>query len=150
MVDQGGRLRNLQAIARKCTGQYFYAHAIPFNNAKSPYLTNMCKGINDLPPGTFGIPSPHSLGSTMIKFEKADLQKRVNFVVKGFKKNGCTISSDGWTDGAGRLIVNVMAISDGTPVFLDSIARGKKKKDSKFIAEFVGKGIEYVGSENVV
>lgn len=148
--DQSTRLQKLQAEAEKFAGQYFYAHGVPHTHAKSPSFVKMCKAINKMPSGTFEVPSPYRIKRTVLMANNEVLKNTVDHVMKGFKKYGCTIASDGWTNRVEMPIVIATAVSEGTAVFLDSQPSRKNKKSRKFIADFVETAIESVGSENVL
>lgn len=134
----------------RAVGRYFYAHSVPHNHANSPYFKELCDAIARMPPGTFVMPSPHKLATAMLEAERDDLEKKVNIILKRFENTGCTLASNGWSDTEEDQIINVMALSDSSPVFLKSLDVGKARMSEKFIADFFTPVIEKVGSKNLV
>ncbi|KAL2900260.1 putative ATP-dependent RNA helicase DDX43 [Bienertia sinuspersici] len=107
-------------LDKQCA-RMFYSAGLPFNFARNPYFRSFCTNL-------------------------------ANSQLQGdtWKKKGVSICSDGWSDGAGRPIINIMAASGTSAVFIDSIDASGMRKDAAYVSEFFIKGIEEVGAENVV
>ncbi|PNY17483.1 HAT family dimerization domain containing protein [Trifolium pratense] len=67
-----------------------------------------------------------------------------------WKKTGCTIMSDGWTDKRRRTILNFSVNSPKGTVFLKSIDASYITKTADKIFEMIDEVVEQVGEENVV
>lgn len=69
---------------------------------------------------------------------------------KEWKKTGCTIMSDGWTDGKSRHLTNFLINSPSGTVFLKSIDTSSFIKDGQMLFELLDDSIvEEVGEDNV-
>ena len=66
-----------------------------------------------------------------------------------WKKNGCSIMLDGWTDRKERTSVNFLVNSKGT-VFMESINASLMIKTGEKMFERLDKWVDQVGEENVV
>ena len=65
-------------------------------------------------------------------------------------ENGVSIISDGWSDPQRRPLINIMAVSDGGPVFIKAIDRSGEFKDKHYIAGVLKDVIKEIGYEKVV
>jgi hypothetical protein len=65
-------------------------------------------------------------------------------------KFGCTILSDGWTDGKSRTIINFLACCNDNVVFLKSIDASSKVKNAETLALMLENMVLEIGIENVV
>ncbi|XP_059077416.1 uncharacterized protein LOC131876340 [Cryptomeria japonica] len=63
---------------------------------------------------------------------------------------GCTILSDGWTDGKNRTIINFLVACKDNVVFLKSVDASNKVKNAETLAGMLERVIMEVGVENVV
>ena len=67
-----------------------------------------------------------------------------------WKKNGCSIMSDGWTDRKGRTLVNFLVNCSTRTMFMESINASSMIKTGEKIFELLDKWVDQVGEENVV
>ncbi|XP_026396261.1 uncharacterized protein LOC113290888 [Papaver somniferum] len=67
-----------------------------------------------------------------------------------WKRYGCSIMSDGWTDGKKRHLINFLVNCPKGSVFLKSVDASDRTNDVDFIRELVKEVINDVGKENVV
>lgn len=67
-----------------------------------------------------------------------------------WKKTGCTIMSDGWTDRKRRSICNFLVNSPKGTVFLTSVDTSSMSKTAEKVFEMLNDIVEKVGEENVV
>ena len=65
-------------------------------------------------------------------------------------ENGANIVSDGWSDPQTRPLINIMAVSDGGPVFIKAINGPGEFKDKHYIAVVLKDAIKEIGHEKVV
>jgi len=69
---------------------------------------------------------------------------------KEWSKTGCTLMSDGWTDGKGRSITNFLVNSPMGTIFLKSIDSSNYFKDASKLFSLIDGVIDEIGEENVV
>ena len=67
-----------------------------------------------------------------------------------WKKNGCSIMSDGWTDRKGRTLVNFLVNYSKGTMFMESIHASSMIKTGEKMFELLDKWVDQVGGENVV
>ncbi|XP_042472492.1 uncharacterized protein LOC122055179 [Zingiber officinale] len=133
-----------QQIAR-----FFYTSAIPFNCAKNPEFTKMFEIVGKYGCG-FKPPSYHELRETFLKKEvdrTMTLLEEHRFV---WKKKGCSIMSDGWTDKKRRSICNFLVISEKGTIFLQSTDTSDISKTADKVFEMLNEIVDKVGEQNVV
>ena len=69
---------------------------------------------------------------------------------KEWKKYGCTILSDGWTDGKSRTIINFLVACKDDVMFWKSVDASNKVKNAHTLALMLENVVMEVGVENVV
>jgi hypothetical protein len=130
--------------------QCLYANALPFNLVKSPYFKKMLTVVGDFGKG-LKPPSYHEARVTFLEKEvdtiKVSLEK--NFKQE-WKKTGCTLMSDGWTDGKYRSITNFLVNSPRGTVFLKSIDTSDISHSGENLFELLDQVVDYIGEDNVV
>nr|XP_023911294.1 uncharacterized protein LOC112022899 [Quercus suber] len=128
----------------------FYSAGLPFHFAKNPYWIEMIKFaannnlVGYVPPGY------NKLRTTLLRKERAHIEKLLRSIKDTWKKKGLSIVSDGWTYVQKRPLINFMATSEKGPLFIKSIDGTKEYKDKHFIADLFLKVIEEIGHEHVV
>ncbi|KAJ9686759.1 hypothetical protein PVL29_015555 [Vitis rotundifolia] len=95
-------------------------------------------------------PSPFEIKNKYLEMEYREMEAYVNQQREKWKTYGCTIMSDGWTGPTKLSIINFMAYSKGTMVFLKSVDASNYIKDHKYIYDLLKTIIKEVGKENVV
>ena len=65
-------------------------------------------------------------------------------------ENGVSIVSDRWSDPQKRSLINIMAVSDGGPMFIKAINGSGEFKDKHYIAGVLKDVIKEIGHEKVV
>ena len=61
-----------------------------------------------------------------------------------------SIVSDGWSDPQRRPLINIMAVLDGSPMFIKAIDGSGEFKDKHYIAGVLKDAIKEIGYEKVV
>ncbi|RVW81801.1 hypothetical protein CK203_051610 [Vitis vinifera] len=84
-------------VCRKI-GRFIYSKGLPFNTVNDPYWFPMIDAVANFGPG-FKPPSMHELRTWILKEEVNDLSIIMEDHKKAWKQYGCSIMSDGWTDG---------------------------------------------------
>ena len=87
-------------VCRKI-GRFMYSKGLPFNTVNDPYWIPMMDAVANFGPG-FKPPSMHELRTWILKEEVNDLSIIMEDHKKAWKQYGCSIMSDGWTDGKSR------------------------------------------------
>ncbi|XP_068463716.1 uncharacterized protein [Phaseolus vulgaris] len=129
--------------------EFFYTSAIPFNVIKNPAFTKMCEMIGKYGAG-YKPPSYHDIREKLLKqaIEKTDLV--LQEYKEEWKKTGCTIMSDGWTDKKRRSICNFLVNSPKGTVFMYSLDTSDIPKTADKVFKMLDDVVELVGEENVV
>ena len=98
VFKKGERDLVIQQIAR-----FFYTSAIPFNCVKNPEFLRMIDMISRFGSG-LRPPSYHEIRETCLKKEVDFTQQMLEEYKVEWKKTGCSIMSDGWSDKKRRSI----------------------------------------------
>jgi hypothetical protein len=127
----------------------FYTSAIPFNVVKNPEFIRMLEMV-----GKYGVGlKPPSYNDIREKYLKKEVESTLDMLEEyklEWKKTGCTIMSDGWTDKKRRSICNFLVNSPKGTVFLTSIDTSEISKTADKVFDMLDEVIEKVGEENVV
>ena len=133
-----------QQIAR-----FFYTSAIPFNCVKNPEFAKMLEVV-----GRYGIglkpPSYHELRETYLKKEVNRTMEMLEEYKVEWKKTGCSIMSDGWTDRKRHSVCNFLVNSPKGTIFLSSIDTSDISKTADKVFAMLDDIVEKVGEDNVV
>ncbi|XP_031392253.1 uncharacterized protein LOC116204300 [Punica granatum] len=129
--------------------RFFYTSAIPFNCVKNLEFEKMCQLI-----GKYGIglkpPSYHELRDKYLRKEVDNTMSLLEEHKAMWRKSGCSIMSDGWTDKKRRSICNFLVNSPKGTIFLTSIDTSDISKTRDKVFEMIDDIVEQVGEENVV
>ena len=126
-----------------------YGNALPFNLVRSPLFKKMLKSIGDYGKG-LNPPTFHEVRESYLKKEVDNVQASLEKYKIEWKKNGCTLMCDGWTDGRGRSLTNFLVNSPRGTIFLKSIDTSDVIKDAIKMFELLDGVVEEIGEENVV
>ncbi|XP_075665559.1 uncharacterized protein LOC142635253 [Castanea sativa] len=128
----------------------FYTGGISFNFARNPYYCSSYSYaathsiLGYIPPGY------NALRTTLLQREKAHVDRLLKPIKDFWVENGVSIVSDGWSDPQRRPLINIMAVSDGGPVFIKEIDGSGEFKDKHYIAGVLRDAIKEIGHEKVV
>ncbi|XP_065628786.1 uncharacterized protein LOC112036307 [Quercus suber] len=128
----------------------FYTGGLPFNFARNPYYRSSYAYaatyniLGYLPPGH------NALRTTLLQKERANVERLLKPIKDSWLENGVSIVSDGWSDPQRRPLINIMAVSDGGPVFIKAIDGLGEFKDKHYIAGVLKDAIKEIGHEKVV
>ncbi|XP_026436559.1 uncharacterized protein LOC113334542 [Papaver somniferum] len=124
-------------------------NSISFNTVRCPSFQEMIYAI-----GEYGkampAPSYHQIRTNLFKEQLEEMNKFVDTFRVHWKRYGCSIMSDGWTDGKKRHLINFLVNCPKGSVFLKSVDASDRTNDADFIRELVKEVINDVGKENVV
>ncbi|XP_026377496.1 uncharacterized protein LOC113271791 [Papaver somniferum] len=139
----------LNKDALKSISAWMTENSISFNIVRCPSFQQMIYAI-----GEYGksmpAPSYHQIRTNLFKDQLAETKKFVDTFRIHWKRYGCSIMSDGWTDGKKRHLINFLVNCPKGSVFLKSVDASNRTNDADFIRELVKEVIEDVGKENVV
>ncbi|XP_044955032.1 uncharacterized protein LOC123405398 [Hordeum vulgare subsp. vulgare] len=96
---------------------------------------------------------PPSYHEIRVKYLNLEVERTMNLVAEfkeEWKKTGCTIMSDGWTDRKRKSICNFSVNSSKGTVFLASVDTSEISKTADKIFEMIDEIVEIVGEDNVV
>ncbi|XP_038713405.1 uncharacterized protein LOC120007275 [Tripterygium wilfordii] len=141
--------KDLRKSACRSTGRWLYTCGIPFNTVRSPEFTKMFEEVARHGPG-FKAPSYHEVRETMLTEEVKETRDYIEIHKAEWRKVGCSIMSDGWTDKKRRTICNFLVNSPGGTVFLESLDTSDFSKTAQIFFEMLNRVVEEVGEENVV
>lgn len=121
--------------------EMFYACAIPFNVARSPYLKNAIKKVADFGKG-YVAPGSEALRTTLLKRTKERVTNRLAEIKNSWETTGCTILSDGWSDSCHRPLINVLVYCPQGVYFLKAVDAMNKVKTSEYIFGILDEAIQ--------
>lgn len=129
--------------------RFIYANALPFNLVNTPTFKEMIEEVSQFGRG-LKPPSYHEVRNTYLKREVDAVNEKLEKYKKEWKKTGCSIMSDGWTDGKGRSITNFLVNSPMGTVFLRSIDTSDIIHDGDHLFKMLDEVVEEVGEEHVI
>ncbi|XP_028089531.1 uncharacterized protein LOC114289897 [Camellia sinensis] len=135
-------------VCRKI-GRFIYCKALPFNLVNDPYWVAAVDGIANYGPG-FKPPSMHELRTWILKAEVEDINVMMEEHKKAWKQYGCSIMSDGWTDGKSRVLINFLVNSHARTWFLKSIDASNTIKNGELMFNYLDSVVDEIGEDNVV
>ncbi|RVX05738.1 hypothetical protein CK203_027381 [Vitis vinifera] len=135
-------------VCRKI-GRFMYSKGLPFNTVNDPYWFPMIDAVANFGPG-FKPPSMHELRTWILKEEVNDLSIIMEDHKKAWKQYGCSIMSDGWTDGKSRCLINFLVNSPAGTWFMKSIDASDTIKNGELMFKYLDEVVEEIGEENVV
>ncbi|XP_026459981.1 uncharacterized protein LOC113360725 [Papaver somniferum] len=135
--------------AWKSISVWMTENSISFNTVRCPSFQEMIYAI-----GEYGkampAPSYHQIRTNLFKEQLEEMKKFVDTFRVHWKRYGCSIMSDGWTDGKKRHLINFLVNCPKGSVFLKSVDASDRTNDADFIRELVKEVINDVAKENVV
>ncbi|XP_011628201.1 uncharacterized protein LOC18447366 [Amborella trichopoda] len=141
--------RQKQEEADKKIALFFFHNSIPFSSSKSIYYHGMVDAIADCGVG-YRAPSYDRLRTTLLEKVKVEITDSYKTYRDEWRESGCTIMSDGWTDGRSKfLIVFSVACPRGT-LFLKSVDASAHVDDAHYLFELLESVVLEVGLEYIV
>ncbi|GAU37924.1 hypothetical protein TSUD_269390 [Trifolium subterraneum] len=128
----------------------FYTAGLPFNVAKNPHFISAFTYAANASISGYVPPNYNFIRTTMFQREKNNVEKLLQPIKGTWYEKGVSIVSDGWIDAQKRPLINFMAISNATPMFLNAIDGTTEFKDKHYIAKLILETISVVGAQNVV
>jgi hypothetical protein len=141
--------KDIREEACRQIARFFYTSAIPFNCVKNPEFIKALEMVAKHGPG-FKPPSYYDIREKYLKQEVDQTMKLLEEYKLEWKKTGCSIMSDGWTDKKRRCICNFLVNSPKGTVFLSSVDTSNMSKTADKVFEMLDAIVERIGKENVV
>lgn len=129
--------------------RFFYTSGIPLSVIKSDEFLKMWDSIARYGPG-FVPPSCDELKGKYLKQRVTETKESIEEHRVRWKKTGCSILIDGWTNNKGMTICNFFVNSLQGIVFLKSVNASDICKNVDSIFKMIDEVVEEVGEENVV
>ena len=142
---------NKEPRERACSliSRWMYDAAIPFNAVTYPSFQPMIEAIGQYGVGIKG-PSIYEVRVTHVKKELEITKDSMKDHEMEWKKNGCSIMSDGWTDRKGITLVNFLVNCSKGIMFMKSINASSMVKTGEKMFELLDEWVDQVGEENIV
>ncbi|XP_074351687.1 uncharacterized protein LOC141690823 [Apium graveolens] len=128
---------------------FFYENGIPFNAANSRSYKVMVESIYQFGPG-LKPPTFHDLRMPLLKKSKEETEKLREKHDKAWRKYGCTLMIDGWTDRRGRHLINFLVNSPEGTIFLGSVDASGESHDGQMLDNLLEKLIKDIGEKNAM
>jgi len=132
--------------------EFFYTSVIPFNVIRNLAFAKMCDMI-----GRYGVgykpPTYHDIREKVLKqvVDKTDIElEEYKEDKEEWKRTGCTIMSDGWTNKKRRSICNFLVNNSKGIVFLYSLDTSDISKTAEKVFKMLDDAVEFVSEENIV
>jgi hypothetical protein len=128
------------AVAR-----FFYSNGIAFNVASSPYFEQFVKAVAAFGPG-YKPPKHDALRNTLLDREKARIEKELQPILETLETQGCTLTSDGWSNTQNRPLLNYLLVTTKGNIFLEAVDTSGERKSGEYIAADLSKQIQEVNT----
>ncbi|KAK8926167.1 hypothetical protein KSP39_PZI018649 [Platanthera zijinensis] len=128
---------------------FIYNNALPFNVVKSEEFHKMCESISRHGLG-FKPPSYHDIRVKYLKQQYQQTMENISEHRAHWKKMGCTIMTDGWTDKRRRTLINFLVNNSMGTIFLKSVDASNISKTTENVFKMIDEVVDEVGEENVV
>ena len=92
----------------------------------------------------------HDLRGALFQKEISSIDEYLVEFKDSWLKTGCSIMSDGWTDGKNRTIINFLVSSLQGTMLLKSVDASDTVKDAALLFELLDNIIQEVGEQHVV
>lgn len=142
--DKERRAKTIQYIAR-----FFYQAGIPFNAARLDSFKVAIEAIGQYGPG-LKPPSYHELRVPLLQKEIDYTNGLLQNHREEWKKHGCSIMSDAWSDIKGRSIINFLVNSPAGTMFIKSVDASSYMHTADKLFDLLDAFIEEIGEANVV
>ncbi|XP_022156081.1 uncharacterized protein LOC111023053 [Momordica charantia] len=109
----------------------------------------MLEAVGQFGPGLI----PHSYHEARVTYLKKEVQYTKNLMGDHeveWKRNGCSLMSDGWTDKRDRTLINFLVHSSVGTLFMEFIDASSCIKTGEKIFQLLDGMVEKIGEENVV
>ncbi|KAL8155677.1 hypothetical protein AgCh_000904 [Apium graveolens] len=141
--------KNRTNEVRTYLAKWVYGAGIPFNAINNDDFHRFCEAVGQFGPGYIP-PSQHQLREPLLKKEVERTKQSLKEQDDEWKKSGCSIMTDAWSDRKRRSIMNLCVNYKLGTSFLSSIECSNEAHTAKFVHDYVDKYIQEVGPNNVI
>nr|GEY69404.1 putative transcription factor/ chromatin remodeling BED-type(Zn) family [Tanacetum cinerariifolium] len=129
--------------------RWVYEAGIPFRSIDNDGFKKFVEAVGKYGRG-YRSPSQYLLREPLLKEEVERTKGLLKKQEKEWAQNDCSVMTDGWTDRKRRSIMNFCVNSRECTTFLSFVECSKEYHIGQFIFDYVDKGIEDVGPQNVI
>ena len=129
--------------------RWFIDSSVPFNAANSVYFQYMVDALCSMSLG-YKVPTMHSLRGYLLNKLVEDVNKMIEEYHEIWKKTGCTLMADGWTDRKRRTLINFLVYCPKGTIFLKFVDVSRASKTADMLYKLFREVVLFVGPENVV
>ncbi|XP_057831727.1 uncharacterized protein LOC131042462 isoform X1 [Cryptomeria japonica] len=148
-LEATGWTREAHEKCHIACADFWYLNNIPFNVAENPYWLNLVTAMTVVGKG-YNAPTCKELSERLLTNDVGRAKEVVEEQKNDWAKYGCTILSDGWTDGKNRTIINFLVACKDNVVFLKSVDASSNVKNVETLAGMLEQVVMEVGVKNVV
>nr|GEU50439.1 putative hAT dimerization domain, ribonuclease H-like domain protein [Tanacetum cinerariifolium] len=123
---------------------------LPFNLARNPHYLRAFQFAAANKIDGYVPPGYNKLKTTLLQKEKYNVHRQLEPLRSTWKEKGVTIVSDGWSDPTRKPLINFMATSSNSPLYLKAVNCFGEVKDRFFIADLKKEVNNEIGHQNVV
>jgi hypothetical protein len=122
---------------------------VPFNAVNSVYYQHAIDAVTAMGPGYKG-PNLHAIRGYYLAKAVDEVKIYVETYREIWKKTGCTLMADGWTDQKRRTLINFLVYCPKGTVFLKTVDVSDVSKTARLLYQLFREVVLYVGVENIV
>eukprot|EP00258_Populus_trichocarpa_P032959 XP_024448978.1 uncharacterized protein LOC112326009 [Populus trichocarpa] len=122
---------------------------VPFNAVNSVYYQHAIDVVTVMGPGYKG-PNLHAIHGYYLAKAVDEVKIYVETYREIWKKTGCTLMADGWTDQKRRTLINFLVYCPKGTVFLKTVDVSDVSKTARLLYQLFREIVLYVGVENIV
>eukprot|EP00258_Populus_trichocarpa_P041069 XP_024457088.1 uncharacterized protein LOC112327550 [Populus trichocarpa] len=122
---------------------------VPFNVVNSVYYQHAIDAVTTMGPGYKG-PNLHAIRGYYLAKAVDEVKIYVETYREIWKKTGCTLMADGWTDQKRRTLINFLVYCPKGTVFLKTVDVSDVSKTARLLYQLFREVVLYVGVENIV
>ena len=132
-----------------CVTRWFLDASIPFHAANSEFYQPMFDAVAAFG-GGYKAPLCNQLRGRYLAKAVEETRQFVDGFHQNWRKSGCTIMADGWTDRKRRTLINFLVYCPKGIIFLKLVDATDSSKTGDFLFKLVKDVVNHVGPENVV
>ncbi|XP_052304289.1 uncharacterized protein LOC18107321 [Populus trichocarpa] len=122
---------------------------VPFNAVNSVYYQHAIDAVTAMGPG-YKRPNLHAIRGYYLAKAVDEVKIYVETYREIWKKTGCTLMADGWTDQKRRTLINFLVYCPKGTIFLKTVDVSDVSKTARLLYQLFREVVLYVGVENIV
>jgi hypothetical protein len=122
---------------------------VPFNAVNSVYYQHAIYVVTTMGPGYKG-PNLHAIHGYYLAKAVDEVKIYVESYREIWKKTGCTLMTDGWTNQKRRTLINFLVYCPKGTIFLKIMDVSDVLKTARLLHQLFREVVLYVGVENIV